>query len=252
MALPMLKERGIASVLVENPYYGLRKPRKQLRSSLFFVSDLFVMGAALIFESQVLLRWAVEEGFGPLVCHGVSMGGHMACLSASAASSPVGVVPCLAATSASVTFCQGVMSRAINWSQLEHQLRDCPQYREEVWPLVQSPEKYDPPSELTADVFMRGLMDECTHVGNYSPPLDTERVEIVRAEYDAYQPGHGVTPLHLHYPGSVSTTIDEGHVRSYLFYQHVFRAAIYRVVDKMIHHYQYKDRQCSHKATIVN
>ena len=119
MALPMLKERGIASVLVENPYYGLRKPRKQLRSSLFFVSDLFIMGAALIFESQVLLRWAREEGFGPLVCHGVSMGGHMACLSASASASPVGVVPCLAATSGSVNFCRGVMSGAINWSQLE-------------------------------------------------------------------------------------------------------------------------------------
>ena len=83
MALPMLKERGIASVLIENPYYGLRKPKKQLRSSLFYVCDLFIMGAALIFESQVLLRWAVEAGYGPLVCHGVSMGGHMACLSAS-------------------------------------------------------------------------------------------------------------------------------------------------------------------------
>ena len=88
MALPMLRERGIASVLIENPYYGLRKPKKQLRSSLFFVCDLFIMGAALIFESQVLLRWASEAGYGPLVCHGVSMGGHMACLSASASSSP--------------------------------------------------------------------------------------------------------------------------------------------------------------------
>ena len=245
MALPMLRERGIASVLIENPYYGLRKPRKQLRSSLFFVSDLFIMGAALIFESQVLLRWAREEGFGPLVCHGVSMGGHMACLAASASPHPVGLVPCLASTSASVTFCQGVMSRAINWRQLEQQLRDSPDYRNLVWPLVRSPERYQAPPQLSADFFMRCLMDECTHVGNYSPPLDTDIVEIVRAEYDAYQPGEGITPLEHYYPGALSTHIDEGHVRSYLFYQHVFRQAIYRVLDKMI--VKQKDK---HKSSI--
>ena len=81
MAVPMVKERGISSILIENPYYGLRRPRKQLRSSLFYVSDLFVMGAALILESQVLLAWARSHGFSPLVCHGISMGGHMAGLS---------------------------------------------------------------------------------------------------------------------------------------------------------------------------
>ena len=137
------------------------------------------------------------------------------------------------------------MSRAINWRQLEQQLRDCPDYKDLVWPLVRSPERYQPPSQLTADFFMRCLMDECTHVGNYSPPVDTDIVEIVRAEYDAYQPGEGITPLEHYYPGALSTNIEEGHVRSYLFYQHVFRQAIYRVVDKMID--KHKDK---HKSSI--
>ena len=112
MALPMVKERGISSIIIENPYYGLRKPRKQLRSSLFFVSDLFIMGAALILEAR-------EQSFSPLVCHGISMRGHMASLATAASHIPVGLTPCLAATSGSVTFCRGVMSGAINWSQLE-------------------------------------------------------------------------------------------------------------------------------------
>ena len=138
------------------------------------------------------------------------------------------------------------MSRAINWRQLEQQLRDLPGYLAEVWPLVQSPESYQAPPQLTADFFMRCLMDECTHVGNYSRPLDTHIVEIVSAQYDAYQPEAGISPLNLFYPGSTSTTIQEGHVRSYLFYQHVFREAIYRVVDKMIHKYQDK-----HKPNVI-
>jgi len=140
MALPMARERKIASIILENPYYGLRKPKKQLRSSLHYVSDLFLMGASIIMESQILLDWAQKEGFGPLCCHGISMGGNMACLAATAWPAPIGLVPCLSWTSASVTFCQGVMSRAINWRLMEKQLFTVDQYLNEVWDLVESPE----------------------------------------------------------------------------------------------------------------
>ena len=30
-----------------------------------------------------------------------------------------------------------------------------------------------------------------SYIANYSPPVDTELVEMVMAEYDAYQPGYG-------------------------------------------------------------
>ena len=86
---------------------------------------------------------------------------------------------------------------------------------------------------------MRCLMDECTHMANYSAPLDTELVDIVTAEYDAYQP-RGVAEvrsLESCYPGCRVTAISEGHVRAYLLYQHVFRQAVYRVIDKMVSKY---------------
>jgi len=273
MALPMAKERQVASILLENPYYGLRKPKKQLRSSLHYVSDLFVMGACLIMESQLLLKWAEKEGFGPLCCHGISMGGHMASLAASAWPLPIGLVPCLSWTSGSVTFCQGVMSKAINWKLLEEQFSKTKEYKTDVWDLVESPEfdsdkKYlhrhsNKPAQkqpiitsiplishlpvLTRNTdhtpnpealhFMRGLMDECTHLGNYSIPVDTDLVEMVVAEYDAYQPRRGVMPLHQLWPGSRTRTIEEGHIRSYLLYQHIFRTAIYDTVDRMVTKY---------------
>ncbi len=77
MARPLLKEYGIASIILENPFYGLRKPKEQLRSSLHNVSDLFVMGGALILETLALLHWCEKEGYGPLGVSGVSMGGHV-------------------------------------------------------------------------------------------------------------------------------------------------------------------------------
>jgi hypothetical protein len=259
MAKPLIKEMNVGSIIIENPYYGARKPKAQFRSALHYVSDLFIMGAANIAESQVLLKWAEKQGFGPLCCHGISMGGHMASLAASTWHKPVCLVPCLSWTSGSVTFCQGVMAKAINWKQLHEQYEQNEEYKTKVLNLISSPEfSYDggysadqflkdsflaPDSKVSltnfrdmktgastrteAFSFMRGLMDECTHLGNYSLPVDTELVEIVAAQYDAYQPRKSIKPLDQLWGGANIRYVPQGHVSSYLFHQNVFREAIY-------------------------
>lgn len=76
MAKPLLKQ-GIGSIILENPYYGYRKPLDQVRSCLFNVSDIFVMGGCLILECIALLHWCERLGYGPLGVTGLSMGGHV-------------------------------------------------------------------------------------------------------------------------------------------------------------------------------
>lgn len=44
------------------------------------MSDLFVMGGALVLESAALLHWLEREGYGPLGMTGISMGGHVSLL----------------------------------------------------------------------------------------------------------------------------------------------------------------------------
>lgn len=70
----------MGAVLLENPYYGSRKPREQTRSQLHHVSDLFVMGLALILECMLLLHWLEKQGLGPVGLTGISMGGHVSLL----------------------------------------------------------------------------------------------------------------------------------------------------------------------------
>ena len=41
------------------------------------MSDLFVMGGALVLESLVLFHWCENHGYGPLGITGISMGGHV-------------------------------------------------------------------------------------------------------------------------------------------------------------------------------
>jgi hypothetical protein len=44
--LPMLRQRGIASIILENPFYGLRKPKYQV---LFFFWSLSIPGMGRVY-----------------------------------------------------------------------------------------------------------------------------------------------------------------------------------------------------------
>ena len=343
MALPMIREQGVGSVILECPFYGLRKPKEQFRSSLQNVSDLFIMGACLICESAVLYDWCEKEGFGPLVSHGISMGGHMASLGATVWPKPIALVPCLSWTSASLTFTKGCMTGAINWDLLNKQYASSHAFKDDVASLVrceenafqagrefaksmdhcasapgqrlsykdigfflkfmyffavrdgeaslknddqdaQAMEKFRLPflSSLSTTLsltskkgrkdggvdaawtymlpkiirndlgedevakravnhdvlhreaiqFMRGIMDECTHLKNFDVPVDPELIIIVAAELDAYIPRDGITALPDIWPGATIRYIPgNGHISSYLFKQDVFRKAIYDAID---------------------
>ncbi len=67
----------MGALILENPFYGSRKPPSQTRSQLLHVSDLFVLGLSLMLESVVLKLWLEEAGLGPVGVTGASMGGHV-------------------------------------------------------------------------------------------------------------------------------------------------------------------------------
>ena len=141
MAKPLLSA-GISSVLLENPFYGSRKPENQFRSSLLHVNDLFVMGACLILEAQVLLHWLKSQGFELLGLTGISMGGHMASLAATNWPEPIALIPCMSWTSSSVVWTEGVLSKSIPWRVLESQYAKNPHYETEISKLLQSVDSY--------------------------------------------------------------------------------------------------------------
>ncbi|XP_054158242.1 protein ABHD18-like [Oppia nitens] len=293
MAKPLLKEYGIASIILENPFYGCRKPPDQTRSSLKNVSDIFIMGGCLILESLALFNWCERMGFGPLCITGISMGGHNAALAGTNWHKPIGIVPCLSWTTASCAFTQGVMTGSIPWTQLEEEyLSYGEELIDELQKLIHSP-KYEPAINQAFDAgrqfaknfpnifdsileydfirnifatkstnisttktttnnnnnninssiqpkaaaktktldFMRGVMDECTHLANFSVPIDPELAIIVNATHDGYVPRQNVQPLTDIWPGARVRYVDGGHVSAILFNANVFRKAIAEALD---------------------
>lgn len=77
--------------------------------------------------------------------------------------------------------------------------------------------------EREALQFMRGMMDECTHLKNFSVPYDTSLITAVCAKDDAYVPRDGCTSLEDIWPGAEIRYLDAGHVSAYVLHQKLFR-----------------------------
>lgn len=161
---PLLKEANLGAIILENPFYGLRKPKEQRASSLQNVSDIFVMGGCLVLESLVLLNWCERNGYGPLGITGLSMGGHMASLAATNWPKPLVLVPCLSWSTASSVFTEGVMSHSINWDVLETQFFADGNFRERLSKMV----------TVVDDAFVAGKH----FVQNFNQSVEELRLDI--------------------------------------------------------------------------
>jgi Alpha/beta hydrolase domain containing 18 len=113
-----LRELGIGSVILENPFYGCRRPTDQNKTYLRTVSDLWIMGLAIVAEARALLGWLRGQGFQNLGVCGVSMGGAMAGQTVALTSEPLAMCACIAPHCATPVFLEGVLSNYVNWEAL--------------------------------------------------------------------------------------------------------------------------------------
>lgn len=73
--------------------------------------------------------------------------------------------------------------------------------------------------------------DECTHLDNFSKPVDPELAFIVSASRDGYIPRTGLIPLTTLWPGSTMRVLDCGHVLAIVWHSNAFRKAIVDSLD---------------------
>jgi len=117
LAIP-LAMKGIGSVILESPFYGMRKPKGQSGAKLRFVSDLLLLGRATIEESLFLLNWLSDQGHTKLGISGLSMGGVHSCMVAGLFPQELALTPLLAPRSAAAAYCNGALFHATGWKKL--------------------------------------------------------------------------------------------------------------------------------------
>jgi len=116
-ATPLI-ERGVGALILENPYYGIRRPRGQKGVSLLTVADQLMMCMATVEEARALLKWLRRDGYKHLGVSGYSMGGSMAAYVAALEDEPIAAVPISAGASSSSIFTGSPMARYTDWRAL--------------------------------------------------------------------------------------------------------------------------------------
>ncbi|KAG6466116.1 protein ABHD18-like [Zingiber officinale] len=212
---PLLKQ-NIATMVLESPFYGLRRPRLQHGAKLLCVSDLLLLGRVTIEESRGLLHWLEEEaGFGKTGICGLSMGGVHAAMVGSLHPRPIATLPFLAPHSAVVAFCEGVLKYATAWEALREDAEE-----ETGMTLEQAKQR------------LRSVLS-LTDVTRFPVPKNPKAVIFVAATDDGYIPKHSVWELQKAWPGSEVRWVTGGHISSFILHNDAFRKAIVDALGRL-------------------
>ena len=202
LALPLVRH-GIGSLILENPFYGKRRPPGQHGKMLNRFIDLYLMGAATVQEGRSLMRWLRRKGYSRTGVCGISMGGHMAAQVGALSEEPAAIVACITPHSAGAVFTQGILKKYLAWDVLERELGG-------------SGKAFD---------LMRDFLD-LTDIRHCPVPANPRACFLVAASQDAYIPPESAIILNRHWPGSTMQWLRCGHVGAFLFHRRDFIAAI--------------------------
>ncbi|KAG7027768.1 Protein ABHD18 [Cucurbita argyrosperma subsp. argyrosperma] len=213
---PLLKE-NIATMVLESPFYGQRRPMLQSGAKLLCVSDLLLLGRATIEEARSLLHWLDSEaGFGKMGICGLSMGGVHAAMVGSLHPTPIATFPFLSPHSAVVAFCEGILKHGTAWEALRQDLA----LQKSAMTLEEVRER------------MRNVLS-LTDVTRFPIPKNPNAVILVAATDDGYIPKHSVLELQKAWPGSEVRWVTGGHVSSFILHNNEFRRAIVDGLDRL-------------------
>ncbi len=207
-AAPLL-ERGIGALVLENAYYGARRPANQPHHAVRSVSDLQIMGAATFQEARALLRWLREVRRVPLVgVTGYSMGGQMAAMAGAASPFPCAVVPVAATCSPDTVLRDGVLRHVAEWAAI-----------------------------AAGDDLEAGRRALCAHLARFSvttlpPPLVPEAAIVVGTAADGVVPPSEMRRIARHWKCELRW-LPAGHVSAVLRHQGAMREALADAFERL-------------------
>jgi len=200
LCAPLLA-RGVGALLLENPFYGRRRPARQQGCEIRTVADLVVMGRAIVEEARSLALWLHERGH-PVGLSGYSMGGQMAALASALLPFPVATAPASAPCTARQAFVEGLLSRVTSWSALG------------------GPGGVDAARERFSKIL------DATCLTQQPPPRAPHAAVLLVARDDGYIFAEGARRIHDHWAGSELRWLPGGHVGNYVAGVPALRTAI--------------------------
>ena len=197
-----LARQGIGSVILENAYYGQRRPSDQLGAAVRTVADQFAMNLATVIELRSLLAHFAERGFR-VGATGFSQGGMMAAFGAALSDFPVSVSPRGTGCSAEAVFTSAALSTTMRWDVLA--------------------------AEAGSMKSARAYFAEClepVRLDRLPLPVAPERAILVASRHDGFIPAEEARALHARWKGSELRWLNAGHVTGLVLRHRAHRQAI--------------------------
>jgi len=207
LAAALVRE-GIGALLLENPFYGRRRPAGQLLALLRTVAEQFAMNTATVDEAHALLAWLTGQGHRVGVT-GYSQGGMMAAFAAALTTHPVAVIPRASGAAAAAIFTEDALSRRFDWDRLAQPFGD---------------------REAARRHFARCLAP--IDARRFPPPRAPEAAILVASQHDRFIRVSDVEALHQHWPGSELRWMSAGHLTGALLHGGLQLRAIVDAFDR--------------------
>jgi hypothetical protein len=178
----LLAQAGIGTLMLENPYYGLRRVHGG-SAPVRTVGELLTMGSAAVQEARGLLLGLRDLTIG---IGGYSMGGNIAGLVAATFPGALVTIPMAPSPSPAPVYTRGVLAQTVAWPALG--------------------------GRTAAEPLLREVLGRAS-ILRLPPPTRPDLAIIVGARGDGYIPAHEVEAIHRHWPGSEMRWENGGHLR---------------------------------------
>lgn len=202
LARPLL-ERNIGAVILQNPFYGPRRPAWQRSTRLRSMTDQVALNLTAVQEARALLKWLREEGFESVGVTGYSMGGSMAAFAAQTVPFPVAAVPCAAGENSVAPLIDSPLRNICDWEVLGEEAGGADH----------------------AEMLMRQTLSSLA-LSEHGAPVAPEAAIILGSLHDEFVPPSGIVELHHHWAGSELRWLDAGHTTGWLLHGDEIRQAI--------------------------
>ena len=189
-----LRAHGIATLMLENPLYGRRRPHGQVGAMVRTVAEQFAMNLATVDEARALAHHLHARGHERVALSGYSQGGFMAAFAAASLDVSVAVVPRGAGCDVSGVFLEGALSLGIDWARLATDCGGLASARREL-----------------------GRCLAAVRVDRLPPPRAPEAAIIVAARHDGFVAPGEAEALARHWKGAELRWSEAGHITSLLF-----------------------------------
>jgi len=201
-----LAARGIASALLEQPFYGARRAVPGDEQPIATVADFMWMGRSAVLEGRVLAEYLRRRGYRVGVS-GYSMGGNMAGFLAAAMPFPVATALLAAPFSPGPPFLHGILRTTISWEALGG---DTPEVRDRLSEVLHS-----------------------ASILRFPAPPHTRAAVLVAATRDGYVPTAAAQAVHRHWPGSELEWVNAGHGTLLWFHRDRLVEAVVRSFERL-------------------